>query len=405
MAGPGMMGPGMPPQGVMPASYESPMMGYPGGMGCPTCGGMGGAGCPTCSAAGYGPGYGEERGFDFLRRLLPYPAGGWASPRWFDVSADFVYITRDETAASRVDFMSDGPRGFGPPNVVLSTDDLDFDEEPGFRATAAFQIGPSGNIEFTYLGTFHWASSAAVSSEFDELYSAFSDFGTNPPPVPGVSPGGFQDSDAAEFASLGYSSEINSYELSFRRRWMFPNSRVQGSWLAGARYFRLEEEIQNFIVVNYDQPGPIAPFTGGTDFLVATDNSMTGFQLGGDLWATVFPGLLIGVDGRGGIYGNRAEQTTFITTASSGGTFVEQLDTTEAAFVGEANVIGVWRVNQHLSLRGGYQVLYVDGVALAPDNVNFQPPAIAGPGARTAMINANGEALYHGLTAGLELMW
>lgn len=399
---PGMMGPPpgmMGPQGVMPASYEG--MGYPPigmEMGCPSCGG---AGCPGC-LGGHGVGDHMERGFDILRYLLPYPGGGWCSPRWFDVSAEFMYLGRDDVEGT-INFTSDGPRGLGAPNIVLSTDDLDFDERPGFRASAAFQLGSSGNIEFTYFGTFNWADSAFVTNDFDELYSAFSDFGSFPPAIPGVSPPGFQDTDAADFASIAYSSSIDSYDLGFRRRWMFPNCRVQGSWIAGARYVRLEEEFRHIIHVDYDQGGGIPDFEGALSYLVGTDNSMTGFQLGGDMWATLFPGVMIGLDGRAGVYGNRADQTTVIRVASTDSHIVETEDSIRTSFVGEAGFYALWRLNQHFTLKGGYQVLLLDGVALAPAQVNFETP-LAG-NTRPVFLNDEQDLFYDGFTAGLEYLW
>lgn len=347
-----------------------------------------------------------ERGFDLLRRLGPYPAGGWCSPRWFDLSADFLYLTREEVSR-RVDFTSDGPRGLGDPFIVLSTDTLDFDHEPGLRFQAAVQFGASSNIEFTYFGLFNFAKRASVFSPTDDLYSVFSDFGNNPPPPPPppIIRGGFTDTDSAEFHSIEYSSEFNNFELGFRRRWMAPNCRIQGSWLAGVRYFRLEEEFIHRTRVNYPDPngGGAPDITGFLNYFVGTGNSLTGFQVGGDLWATLFPGIQVGSELKAGIYGNRADQRTTIDAKTLVLPIEERARHDSAAFIGEANLIGTWRINQHLTARGGLMILYVDGVALAPENFNPAPPFISG--ARTVFINDNGNVLYHGFAAGLEWMW
>ncbi|GIW92530.1 MAG: hypothetical protein KatS3mg110_0571 [Pirellulaceae bacterium] len=389
---PVMIDPLAPP--VAPASYGAEWYG-PGPMVDPAYDGD------------YDPSIGgrAERGFDLLKRLGPYPGGGWCSPRWFDVAADFMYLTREEVSR-RVNFTSDGPAGLGEPFIVLSTDNLDFDHEPGFRFQAAVQFGASSNIEFTYFGLFNFAKSAAVVSDTDDLYSVFSDFGTNPPPQAGppIVRGGFTDTDSAEFHSIEYSSNFDTLELGFRRRWMAPNCRIQGSWLAGVRYFRLEEQFIHRTRVNYPDPNdPSTNITGFMDYFVGTANSMTGFQVGGDLWATLFPGIQVGSELKAGIYGNRADQRTTIDAQTLTLPVEESARHDAVAFLAEANLTGTWRLGQHLTARGGYTLLYVDGVALAPENFNPEPPFVAG--ARTVFINDNGDVFYHGFTAGLEWMW
>jgi hypothetical protein len=67
-----------------------------------------------------------------------------------------------------------------------------------------------------------------------------------------------------------------------------------------------------------------------------------------------------------------------------------------------------YRVNQQWTLRGGYHFLYVDGVALAPENFNTVPPAtfFPPPGVnREPFINTGGNVFYHGFFAGAEFMW
>lgn len=389
--------PGMLLPGVAPVGYDGTMYGPP-PMVDPMYGG-------PWSADNGGNAYQKERGFDLLRRLGPYPAGGWCSPRWFDVAADFMFLTREDVSRT-VNFTSDGPAGLGDPFIVLSTDSIDFDHEPGFRFQAAIQWGASSNIEFGYFGLFNFARAAQVTSETDDLYSVFSDFGTNPPPESGppIRRGGFTDTDSAEFHSIEYSSNFDTFELGFRRRWMAPNCRIQGSWLAGARYFWLKEDFIHRTRVNYPDPNdPSTNITGFLDYEVGTRNSLTGFQVGGDLWVTLVPGIQLGSELKAGIYGNRAKQRTTINAQTLALPIEERAERDSAAFLAEANLSATWRVNQHLTARGGYTLVYIDGVALAPENFNGEPPFVSG--ARTVFINDNGDLFLHGFTAGLEWMW
>lgn len=402
MPAPGMLGP-QGPSAVMPASYGAPgpMIGGGGdpfgGSVCPNCGGAG------CGACGIGGGWGL---FDrTVQALLPYEGGGWCEPRWFDISVEAIYLSRDDVSR-RVNIMSDGVAGNAPPNIVLSTDNLELDEAAGFRFNWQMQLGASSNLEFTYFGMISQADQAQVTSNIDNLYSAYSQFGNSPPPSlgPPITLGGFTDSDSAEFASISYSTNFDSLELDFRRRWMAPNCRVQGSWLMGVRYFILEEHFGNFISVDYTDPNPPNnPVTGFTNYSVETLNSMTGFQLGGDLWTTLVPGVRVGSELKTGIYYNRAEQQSRFEAASLTNPLIEAVDRDTVAFLAEVNLLGVYRFNENFSVRGGYQFLYVDGVALATENFNPGPPFVAG--ARTAALNDNGDVFYHGLTGGLEWMW
>jgi hypothetical protein len=420
-ASPGMLGPGGP-SGVMPASFGAPMGGCPscGGGGCPACGGgrgfggrgMGGpqmGGCPNCGGAGCSACGLGGRGWGLLDKsieaLLPHAGGGWCEPRWFDVSVEAIYLSRDDVSR-RVNIMSDGVAGLAPPNIVLSTDNIGLDDEAGFRATAALQFGASSNLEFSYVGGVSHAGSAQVTSNIDNLFSSFSQFGNAPPPSlgPPVTVGGFTDSDSAELASITYSSNFDSIEMDFRRRWMAPNCRVQGSWLMGVRYFMLEEHFGNFISVNYPDPNPPNnPIVGFTNYSVETVNSMTGFQLGGDLWTTMVPGVRVGVEGKSGIFYNRADQLTRISATSLAPPTLEALNIDTIAFLAELNLLGVYRFNENFSVRAGYQFLYVDGVALATENFNPGAPFVAG--ARNVAINHSGAIFYHGATGGFEWMW
>ena len=143
---------------------------------------------------------------------------------------------------------------------------------------------------------------------------------------------------------------------------------------------------------------------GWADFLVSTSNSMTGGQLGGDLWVCIMPGLSIGGEAKVGLYGNRATQRTTIDAQSFNGLQVrEKLTEDGAAFLGDANVSLIWRLSQNWTFRTGYMFLWMSEIALASDNFNAAPPFVAGQ--RGVFINNSGEAFYHGFTAGFEYLW
>ena len=397
MAGPGMMPPGaamgmmppgaamggmppgaamggMPPQmmGMMPGGIQPAYYGAPVG-GCPACGG---GGCQHCLGAGAG----NDFRFDFLRYLRPDPSGGCCAPRWFDIHMELMNMSREEISDT-VDFTSQGITG----PTVLSTDDLEFDARNGMRFSAAMQLRGGRNLEFSYFGLFGWADSAEATDAGGDLFSVMSNFGTSPP-------NGFDDTDRSTLQSIEYSSSLDSVELGIRSRWTGPNCVLQGSWLAGVRYMYLIEDFM------YHTEGA----NGSMDYAVATSNSMTGGQVGGDLWICIVPGFKFGVEVKGGVYGSRAEQNTNI-TSNSIPSFLEELAVDKASFALEVGVMFIYKLNQNFTLRGGYQSLAIDGLALAPENFNPTPPFLSGT--RSPVINDTGPALYHGFTVGMEWMW
>ncbi len=363
--------------GQMPMG-EMPMDGYYGGEEefCQNCGGYG---CEACMLR-------DDFDLHLLRWLLPYGAGGCCAQRWYDINADFVIMQRDGVAEQYY-FASDGIDG----PRVLGIGDLGFDDSAGVRVSAAIQFGAGNALESTYLGSFNWSDRASVLSPTDNLFSVMSDFGLNPF-------NGFDDTDEAALAAIEYSSSFDSVELNYRQRWVAPNCRIQGSWLAGARYFYLTEEF------SYNTISTLR--NGAMDYDIGTSNSLTGAQVGGDLWICIFPGLSIGGEAKAGIYGNRATQRTQINATSFVDPVYEKVTGANAAFVGDAKLTALWRLSQNWTLRGGYMFVFVDQVALAAENFNSVPPFVNDPlNPRIPKIHDNANVFYHGAHFGLEYMW
>ncbi len=84
-------------------------------------------------------------------------------------------------------------------------------------------------------------------------------------------------------------------------------------------------------------------YRGWMNYLVSTSNSLTGAQVGGDLWVCIMPGLSIGGEAKAGLYGNRSTQRTTIDAYSIGDPVQEKVTENGAAFLGDANVTLLWR--------------------------------------------------------------
>ena len=162
----------------------------------------------------------------------------------------------------------------------------------------------------------------------------------------------------------------------------------------GARFTNLEETLVYITVANaHNDPlnggAPRGP--GDMNYRVETRNNLIGFQTGGDAYLCVVPGLVIGGDVKAGIYGNRATQDTIVNATTISPTVREKAGRNEVALVAEAGVTVVYQISPGFSLRAGVQAVFLDGVALAPENLNENSPFGA---PRTATINTNGSAFY-----------
>jgi hypothetical protein len=363
------------------------MMGPGDGMGCPP--GMDGGG-----GGHRGPGCNGLLG-DILGIALPYADGGCAAPRWYDFEVGVITLTRDNTGRT-MNFASDG---IGGP-IVLSTDDLNFDESTSFKFSAMMQCGPGSNLEFTYYGLFGWKESAVVNSAGNNLFSPYSNFGLDPA-------GGFVETDEASLAAISYYSTFDNYEINFRQRWQSPNCRYQGSWLWGVRYFQLDEDFNYRIETDTVAPVGVDTVVGTN---VNTNNAMTGLQIGGDTWICLIPGLRIGGEGKFAVLANHANIDSRIAVVDAGGTtrFEESLTVGDVAFLGDLAAYMTYRINYNWTFKAGYQVLYLDGASLASENFNPQPPAFFSPGpvpTRLATARENGDVLWHGFTLSAEYLW
>jgi hypothetical protein len=139
---------------------------------------------------------------------------------------------------------------------------------------------------------------------------------------------------------------------------------------------------------------------------INVNNALTGLQIGGDLWVCLLPGLRFGGEGKFGVFGNHANIDSRIST-SLGDVFTESLTVGDVSFIGDVAAYATYRINYNWTFKAGYQALYVEGVSLAGENFNRQPPAIftGGVPTRVATARENGNVFYHGFTATMEYLW
>ena len=397
------------------------------GGGCNACGGSacggrgcgrgclcGGVGCLACSGGDCGSLF-SGRLAGLLGPLAPYSEGGRSSQRWFDLYAGTIGLRRtsDVGGFSNATIVNNLPLTFGTGDVisqqggnpVLRASDLDLDKmRYGLELIAALQTGPGSNLEARYFGLVKAKDSRAIQSLNPDLQSVFSDFGTNPA-------GGFDDTDNSFIHGISYESELHNGEVNYRRRWVSPFAAIQGSWLGGLRYFDLDERF-GFAAVGSFNNTFTADQLRFANIDTFTRNQLTGFQLGGDMWVSLIPGVMAGVEGKAGIFGNHAESETVV-VANSVPLGREHIQDGKTAYLAEAVASVVYRLTYSWSFKASYNVLYIDNLALAPENFNSRDmTSLLGAGAtgsfglgRSPFINVDSEALYQGFSVGGEFLY
>jgi hypothetical protein len=397
-----------------------PMDGSMGGEGCYTCGDgraglLGGCGLRGRLAADRFDLFGRSltgfrrnlfAGLGSMRgKLRPYGEGGISAQRWFDVSADVIGLS--QTRGVRENFVLSTQGVSGTP--VLTTSSADLDKlRAGLQLQLNVQTGPGSNLEFVYFGLNEWDETATAVSATPSLFSFFSRFGTRPP-AGTTTPAGFDDSDRSFLHSYSIDSDLNNAEINFRRRWAEPYGFWQGSFLGGFRYFDLDEAAV-FSARGENNDTGASNGLRFFDYSVRTSNNLAGFQLGGDLWYNLLPGVKLGGELKGGIFNNDFGYKGRISSNSlpgaAGLVFLEQADDNRTAYLVQASTQLYYRLSYSWAFRSSYQVLYVDSLGLAGNNFNGEPPALFLPGsARTVQINNKTDVVYQGVTVGAEYTW
>ena len=357
---PGYPPPGYPPSavstyGATPAYYPEPV--YPG----PPVYGPPGAVPPGPVYVAPPPGPYVPAGPPYDSAGVPIPAG---NPSYGYLDSEVFFATRNNTSHNQP-LIVDSSTG----QTLLSTQDLKFDFEPGTLITLGYMFSQGWGLEGTYWGQFGYSTGYLLQ-------------GLNNLSLPGaLGSTTFGDFQGVSQMSAVYNSDINNFELNF----VIPYDGWQ--FLTGFRYFELEEALDLNGNAGFES----------SDYLVSTHNDLWGWQLGGrGLW--YWGRVEFSVTAKAGIYGDSAEQHQVI---GDFGNFLERRDVrasqTTAAFIGELGAYVKVPLTPWLALRGGYTFVWVNNLALAPNQLDFTNTPTSGQA-----INSHSSLLLDGLNIGLE---
>ena len=102
--------------------------------------------------------------------------------------------------------------------------------------------------------------------------------------------------------------------------------------------------------------------------------------------------------GAAGVYLNNSQQSQTVTDFPNFPLRNVSSSANGAAFVGDTNLSGLYRLNNVWNLRAGYNVIWIQGLALAPNQIDSDFAAAQGG----SNLNNGGGMLLHGVNVGLE---
>ena len=331
------------------------------------------------------------------------------SPRW-SVSAEAIILNRvsseNRTLVERV------PGGVPFSNVpttsgtqALNSNDFQQGFSAGQKIDLTYHGASDYGLELSYFQIINWNTSRAV--------------GPDDPPDWLVmrAPGSFfQTQDftyqamAWDYATNLYSAEVNLRENFSNRitmlvgfRWLQLTENLQGTLTPADRNQPLWKYNQNNNLFNVAQVEnlPGVPATGGFPpfWNTSTTNNLFGVQIGAD--GKILEIGRFSIDGliKAGGYYNNAEESTGVSIFKV--VRPSQESTNHAAFVGEAGLLGKYQIIESVVLKVGYKVLWLQGVALAPGQIQetyTSYPATV----NTLGVNCDSGVLFYGATVGLE---
>ncbi|MCS7167011.1 MAG: BBP7 family outer membrane beta-barrel protein [Gemmatales bacterium] len=316
---------------------------------------------------------------------------------WYAVG-DFIYLRRERPSetflAREVDLTVLPVRQLRD----LTTDSDRFNYEPGFHVLMGLPLNPEWSFEASFFGIWDWEQEATLVNRNPPLFGMDSPYLTI-------------NGGAVDAVSYNYETELRNFEANFRNFRPFgPFSTV--SWFVGARYIWLTDEINVFGTENL--------FLTAERTQADVDNHLIGGHVGASVAISPFYFLSLGLYSKVGVYGNiiRSRVNNFLRDPASFPTetlrmFISRDDGSTGVTL-EAGAKVAWRITNNISIRGGYSVLFLDGLALAPDQLSVNRQVFATTvlldrtnvyGRQPGRTDETGSMLVHGFSVGLEIDW
>ncbi len=232
--------------------------------------------------------------------------------------------------------------------------------------------GSGWGLEGRYFGVGNFQASTAATYDTGAL-------------VPYINPLGAAGYSPTTMNSSYTASNLLNFELNARKQ---VNSDLQ--LLVGFRYFGFNEGVGINLASD--------PFSYYSTHQIGATNHLYGAQIGADkrLWQHgrfQLEGIV-----KAGLYGNQSGNSTQVFVQDEVGTaYSTSASQTRASFLGEIGLAGLYKLTDHLAFRATYQAFWLEGVALASNQIGTSDPLNG-----VASVNNSSGAVFHGGFLGLE---
>lgn len=285
-------------------------------------------------------------------------------PSLWNAYVGAIFLTRDRPDAGTIV----GPNPPGGP-AFSNGSNFDFNNQSGLDVLIARRLANGDQIEGRYFGVDDVNATQRFVSPGNFIGAGF------------VGPGGIP------FVGT-YTSQLKSAEINWRRPL---GDRL--TFLAGFRYLGFDESL--YYTINTTTAAGYYEF----------QNDLYGGQIGGDL-SLLDPcrPFQLHVIGKAGAYQNNFGGTfrTFVPVGNPTPLQTFGRSDSGSAFVGDLQLVASYQLTSHVAVRGGYQLLWLDNVALAGDNASVSQ---TNPALLNTRTDHDGHVFYQGAMIGVEVMW
>ncbi|WP_425617569.1 BBP7 family outer membrane beta-barrel protein [Anatilimnocola sp. NA78] len=289
----------------------------------------------------------------------------WWHTAWY-IRIEALFLQRSQGFTGQTLVESD----VGAP--LLSSDAFSYNFEPGVSALIGHRVSCVAAWELSYFGAQEWSGTESVSSlnnlDLPDPIGAFAD-----------------DFNNANSIAVTYRSHLHNAEVNYLR------DHAGIAWLIGFRYLNWDENL-NFLATDND--------ADVSNYEIGASNNLIGAQIGA---RTVYHARWWQweLTGKAGVFGNNVNQKQ--TLGDDDNAIVVRnvsVQETGGSFVGDFNISGHCQLNDIWRVRAGYNLLFVTGLALAPDQIDFTNAPLSG-----TVVDRSGTVFLHGLNVGLEAVW
>jgi hypothetical protein len=338
----------------------------------------------------------------FVAWLLAAPLGGTslAAERGFVPDErsyavfDALFLQRDNAAIERP-LVVDAAAGN---TTLISAGDPASTVGTGARLFYGNYGAEDLGWEAGYLGVWNMRSDRRATSATGSLVAGDITFAEQT----GMSGGDARTTDSASLNSVEINAVWHRYDGGFNRRSGRPAQRCEGydggslDWLGGFRWVNLEDAAV-LAVTPVDAPQASTYSARTSSNLFAGQVGVRG-RMAFERWA---------VEGftKIGIAGTSLTQSQSLFDALAPSSPLRQPASGSdlgMGMVADMNLSAVYRIDDVWGLRIGYNLLWITGVALAPDQWNFTTSQAAGVGSG---VSGTGSMFLSGGSLGLEARW